>query len=438
MPEENHRIERLLLCLAVLFVLTAYIILAVIRSADFTGMWPVLLISVIAFGLHLILNKVLPNRDPVLLPIILLMSGWGIALVDRLAPGLMVRQSIWLIISSAGLLSMIVLPPDLSLLSRYRYLWLSIGILLLGATLLIGVNPSGDPFAPRLWLSFGLIYFQPSELLKLLMIIFLSSYMAEKRDLITLPGRKVLGLQMPALPYIAPMLLMWGFCMILLVWQRDLGAAALFFLVFLTMLYLATNQPVYLGLGGILLGVVAILGYFLYDVVKLRFDIFFNPWVDPSGRAYQVVQSLMAIASGGVFGQGFGQGAPLYVPVVHSDFIYAAITEEWGLFGGIAVIILLMMLFMRGIRLAQSNQKRPFHALLAAGIVISLIIQSAMIIGGVLKVFPLTGVTLPFLSYGGSSLLISFMMTGLLLRLSDMESPGVKSEYIKRWLPHHE
>jgi cell division protein FtsW len=213
------------------------------------------------------------------------------------------------------------------------------------------------------------------------------------------------------------MLLMWGFSMLLLIWQRDLGAALLFFGVFLAMLYVATGQGRYILTGLVLLVVATIIGYRLFDHVALRVEAWWNPWEDASGRSFQIVQSLLAFASGGVLGQGLGQGLATAIPVVHTDFVFAAISEEYGLMGALAVIACFMVLVGRAFHVALSA-RRAFDQLLAAGIGAILGLQSLVIMAGTLKLMPLTGVTLPFVSYGGSSLLTSMIMLGLLIHIS--------------------
>jgi cell division protein FtsW (lipid II flippase) len=419
------RRERVLLLLAGLFVALNRVGLLLARQESWEKLWTVGVWCACAAALHLALNRLLPGRDPFIVPVVMLLAGWGLTLVARLAPAFATRQAIWLVVASGAAILMMALPPRLRFLQRYRYTWLLAGLLLLGATLLFGVNPSGNAFAPRLWLGLrGLIYFQPSELLKLLLIVFLASYLAEKREIIVEDQVKIGPWRLPPLSYVAPLLLMWGFCMILLVRQRDLGTASLFFLIFLAMLYASTNQIGYVIAGGALLLLAGFVGYRLYDVVRLRVDTWWNPWPEASDRAFQIVQSLLAIAAGGLLGEGVGQGAPIYVPVVHSDFVFAAIAEEWGLAGALGVIGCMAVLVARALRLALRNtdNRRPFHALLAAGIGIALGAQTWMIMAGVTKIIPLTGVTLPFVSYGGSSLLSSFIMVGLLLRISDPES----------------
>jgi cell division protein FtsW (lipid II flippase) len=417
-----RRVERVLLVLAGLFVALNHATLLVAQGGSWREGWPVAVWLACALGLHVGLGWLLPHRSPFVIPIVMLLSGWGLTLIARLAPPFVPRQALWLAVASAGCLAASALPPGLRLLRRFRYTWLLLGLALLGATLVFGVNPSGDPNAPRLWLGFRVIFFQPSEILKLLLVVFLASYLADKRVMLTETQRLFGRWRVPSLSYLGPMLLMWGFCIVLLIWQRDLGAASLFFLVFLAMLYVSTGQRGYVLGGLILLAAGGGVGYAMFDVVRLRVDTWWNPWPEAGGRAFQIVQSLLAVASGGLFGEGVGLGAPTFVPVVHSDFVYAAIAEEWGLLGALAVTACLAALVLRALIIAERGVARPFHALLAAGIGMLLGVQSLLIMGGVLKLLPLTGVTLPFVSYGGSSLLSNFIMIGLLLRVSDPTS----------------
>jgi cell division protein FtsW len=215
---------------------------------------------------------------------------------------------------------------------------------------------------------------------------------------------------------------MWGISVLILIWQRDLGTAILFFVVFLVLLYIASGSNTILVSGAVLIVFAAIIAYWRFDVVRLRVDIWLNPWPEADSRAFQIVQSLLAFAAGGTFGQGVGQGSPTYIPVVHSDFVFAALAEEWGLLGVIVVIACIAIIVMRGMRTALRQQGKPFLALLAVGLSMLVATQSLLIMAGVLKLAPLTGVTLPYMSYGGSSLLVSFIIVGLLLRLSATET----------------
>lgn len=350
--------------------------------------------------------------DPVLLPLTFFLCGLGLVLIQRLAPAFIDRQLFWLVIATGLLLALTLVPQNLNWLSRYKYTWLIGGILLLASTLLFGVNPSG--FGARLWLRVGPVYFQPSELLKLLFLVFLAGYLADRRRQLIEVRAYIGSLSLPHPSYLGPMLLMWGFSMVLLIWQRDLGAALLFFGTFLGMLYATTGQSSYIWGGGLLLILGGFVGYELFSVVRVRVDGFLNPWLDASGSSFQIVQSLLAFASGGFFGQGLGQGLPTAIPVVHTDFVFAAIGEEFGLLGALGVLICFMLLISRAFSVAF-RARSDFEQLLAVGIGTMLALQTLVITAGTLKLMPLTGVTLPFVSYGGSSLIVSFTMIGLLL-----------------------
>jgi cell division protein FtsW (lipid II flippase) len=415
--QEASTYERLLLALAMAFVAVNALALSIALEGRVTvqHLWSPLAWFAVMIGCHVVLHRLKPGRDPFLLPLYALLTGWGLILVDRLAPNFLPRQTLWLAISAPVAIAIAVFPRNLRLLRRYRYSWLTLGLILLLATLAFGVNPSGS--GPTLWLAIPLapdIYFQPSELLKLVLIVFLASYFDEYEYL---PHLGAAQSRRASLAFLLPLLLMWGLSILLLVWQRDLGAAILFFLTFLSLLFVATGRWTYV-VGGIVLTVIAAaVGYFIFPLVALRIDAWVNPWPEVTGRAFQIAQSLYAIAAGGVTGQGVGQGFPYYIPVVHSDFAFAAIAEEWGLVGSLSVVLAFVLLIQRGIRIA-TDVRRSFHAYLALGVSMLLATQSFLIMAGVTKLLPLTGVTLPFISYGGSSLLISSVMLGLLLWLS--------------------
>ncbi len=367
-----------------------------------------------------VVQRALPHHDPYLLPIVYLLSGWGIVLIWRLTPTFAVRQTIWLGVATAFMLVIVLLPGDLRWLRRYRYTWLVAGLALTALTLILGVNPSGT--GERLWLGCCGLYLQPAEILKLLLVVFLASYLTDRREVLfqTQPGLVDPLPRRQAWVYFLPMLVMWGFSMLILVSQRDLGMSTLFFGVFILMLYLASGRWEYVAAGVSLLIVGAVLGYFLFDVVRLRVQAWWNPWADPSGRSYQIVQSLIAVAAGGLFGAGPGQGAPTLIPVAQSDFIFAALAEEWGLLGVAALTALLAAVVLRAVRIAAAAPG-AFGQLLAGGLGAVLGLQALLIMGGVVKLVPLTGVTVPFVSYGGSSLVASFCAIGLLLRLSAID-----------------
>ncbi|NOY98891.1 MAG: FtsW/RodA/SpoVE family cell cycle protein [Chloroflexi bacterium] len=347
----------------------------------------------------------LPDRDPYLLPIASLLSGWGLLTIWRLTFTFGLRQTIWLAISVAVFVAALRLRDLLAALRRYKYLWLTGGLILTALTLFFGSNPAG--IGPRLWLSCCGVYFQPSEPLKLLLVIYLAAYLADRMPL---SGQA-------AFPLIFPTILLTGLALLLLLVQRDLGTASIFIVLYAIVLYLAAGRKRVLLVSAAALGLAGLLGYRLIDIVRLRLDAWLNPWGDPSGRAYQIVQSLLAIANGGLWGRGPGLGNPGFVPVAHSDFIFAAIAEEAGLIGTIGLLALLGIFLARGLHTALRAPNK-FRRLLAAGLTTYLGTQSLLIIGGNERLLPLTGVTLPFVSYGGSSLLTSYLALLILITIS--------------------
>jgi cell division protein FtsW (lipid II flippase) len=450
--------ERLLLALAGAFTLVGLLQLGLVSAYNHTTplsgytIEPGWLIGagagwLICFGvIHRQLNQRQRDHDPYLLPIVALLTGWGLIEIARLAPGFLPRQVAWLGVASAVLIGVLHAPTDLKWLRRYRYTWLLIGLVLLALTFLIGVNPEGAGLP--LWLG-GLagVFFQPSEMLKVLFIAFLASYLAEKREVARSlsprdltasppttpplpksreafrfrergPGGEAEQLPFLTLPYLAPLLAMWAVSMVLLVAQQDLGSSLLLYFSFLVMLFLASGQLRYLAIGAALLVVAGIAGYGLIGRVQGRIDTWLNPWADAAGTSYQVVQSLIALNSGGVIGAGLGQGYPdAILPAAHTDMPLAAIGEEFGLAGTLAVIACFGTLTLRGLRIA-AVARTTFGRLLAAGLAAALGLQAWIIMAGNAGLAPLTGVTLPFVSYGGSSLLISFIEIGLLLHIS--------------------
>ena len=413
-PEVIGR-ERVLLLGAGIFIAANHIGLVIAANRSPLDLWLLALWTICAVTGSFALDRLNPLRDPYIFPATMLLTGWGLNLIDRLLPAYNVRQAGWMVLGLLALLVICALPGHLRWLRSYRYTWLLGGLALLAVTILLGVNPSGE--GPQLWLGLDGLYFQPSEFLKVLLVVFLASYMADHQHVFRREKFRMLE-RYPSWRFMGPVFLMWGISLVLLIWQRDLGTAAIFFLIFTLMLYLASGQFWLLG-GGLLLMMVGAAGaYMVFDIVALRVDIWLDPWREPEGRSFQIVQSLMAIADGGLVGSGIGQGIPTFIPVVHTDFAYAAIVEEWGLLGAVGLMSALLVIILRGLRIAALLHHRPFHAFLAAGLCITLTVQSLIIISGALNLIPLTGVTLPFVSYGGSSLLTSFVMVGLLLALS--------------------
>jgi cell division protein FtsW (lipid II flippase) len=426
------RRERALLLLAGLFVVTGLTLLALVRTQSEAAnlvshvsprlevIWLALAGAawLMCFGaIHVFLNRYHRERDPLLLPLAALLTGLGLIEIARLAPNFVARQLVWLVISSVMLGLVLKAPTDLKWLRRYKYTWLLVGLLLLALTFLIGVNPEGAGLT--LWLGGPLgVFFQPAELLKLLFIAYLAAYLAEKREIARSLGMHPEHPHRLTLPYLMPLLAMWGVALILLMAQQDLGAAVLLYLSFLIMLYLASGQLRYVALGGALLIAAAIGGYVLIGRVQGRIDTWLNPWSDAAGSSYQIVQSLIALASGGRLGQGLGLGWPdVILPAAHTDMPLAAIGEELGLLGALGVVACFAIFTVRGLRVA-SIARTTFGRLLAAGLASLIGMQAWIIMAGNANLAPLTGVTLPFVSYGGSSLLMSFIILGLLLQIS--------------------
>jgi len=347
----------------------------------------------------------LPDGDPYLFPITGLLSGLGILTIWRLEPIFGLRQSLWLLVTGILLFFLMRVPGDLLFLRRYKYIWLIGGLSITALTFIFGVNPLGG--GPRLWLGCCGLYFQPSEPLKLLLVIYLAAYFADK-----------IPFKLSFIPLVLPTIIVTGLAIAILVFQRDLGTASIIIFLYSTLLFVASGKRRVLIISLVGVGISSFLGYYLFDVVRLRVDAWINPWLDPSGRSYQIVQSLLAFANGGLFGRGPGGGSPGLVPVAISDFIFSSIAEEFGLIGTMGLVILLGLILTRGIRTAL-NAPDLFRRFLAAGLTTYLVSQSILIMSGNLRVLPLTGVTLPFVSYGGSSLLTSFIAVVLLLIISN-------------------
>ena len=340
--------QSMLLKLAGLFLTLFAIILSLSpsvreRSWDVAYRWQhwaglLAWVAVFAFA-HRETKRHLPEHDPYLLPIAALLTGWGLLTIWRLTPEFGLRQTIWMA-ATVGLFAFSLrFPLDLEVVRRYKYLLLTGGLLLTSLTLIFGSNPAGT--GPRLWLGCCGIYLQPSEPLKLLLVGYLAAYLADR-----LPARDRL------IPLLFPTLFVTGLALLLLLVQRDLGTASIFILLYATIVYLALGRKRVLLISAGMLLLAGLAGYFLIGLIQLRVDAWINPWLDPSGRSYQIVQSLLAIANGGIAGRGPGLGSPTLVPISHSDFIFTAIAEETGLVGVVGLLALLAALISRGLRVA--------------------------------------------------------------------------------------
>lgn len=351
--------------------------------------------------------------DRFLFPIIAVLSSTGLVFLFRLNPAYGMRQIAWLVIGLGAMVLTSRLLLDFRFLSDYKYLYALAGLVALILPIFFGKEQGGA----KSWLDFGFFQFQPSEFVKILVVLFLASFLAENRSVLTAGTRSLGWLSFPGPQEWGPLAVMWGISLLLLIFQRDLGAALIYFGTFLAMIYVATSRVFYalFGLGLFVAGAAA--SFYFFDHVRARVEIWLNPWQYIETTGYQVVQSLFAIGSGGVLGAGLGQGYPEFIPAVHTDFIFSAICEELGLMGGAGIILLFMIFVFRGVKVAM-NTKDDFAALAASGLNALLGLQAFIIMAGVTKLLPLTGVTLPFMSYGGSSLVANFILLGLLLNIS--------------------
>jgi cell division protein FtsW (lipid II flippase) len=379
------------------------------------------------------LAQVLAGRrtDQILLPTAGMLGGISLLLMERLPQDLVTQsffgttltlaevQLLWLLIALGIATTIGIVVRSDSWLRRYKYTWATAGVALLLLTFVFGTEVNGQ----RLTLDLGPISGQPSELLKVILVVFLAGYLSENRALLVEQDTRVGPLRLPPLPYLAPMVVMWAIALGIVVIQRDLGAALLFFGVFLAMLYVATGRFSLVIIGLILFVLGSALMATLFATIRTRVDIWLDPFSDPLGAGFQVVQALHAFARGGLLGVGLGAGLPEIggrppIPAVHTDFPLAALGEELGLLGVVAILGLFLVVVERGMRIGAAAAD-DFRSLLAVGLALVIGIQAFTIAAGNLKVLPLTGVTLPFISYGGSSLLVNAVIIGLLLALSD-------------------
>ena len=373
--------------------------------------------ALIFFGLylaaHLVARITVPYADPYVLPLAGLLTAVGLTEIYRLGPSDAFRQGFW-IVTGVGVfaVTLLVLREDFRVLESYKYLFgiASVGLLMLPALPGIGARINGA----RLWVKLGPLQFQPGELGKIALIIFLAGYLREKREVLAQGRLKDFG----------PLLLIWGAAMLVLVETNDLGSALLYFGIFLSMLYVATARLLYIAIGLGLFVAGAAAAYSAFHRVQVRVDCWLHPWRDVHGLCYQTVQGTYSIANGNFWGTGLGRGTftttngSQLIPYVNTDFIYSALAQELCLIGAAAVLMVYMVFILRGFRISVLAQD-GFSKLLGAGLTFAFALQAFIIVGGLLRVIPLTGITLPFVSYGGSSVVANFILVALLLLVSD-------------------
>jgi cell division protein FtsW (lipid II flippase) len=381
------------------------------------------------FGLclatHLYLRIRLPDADPYLFPLVALLTAFGLVMVYRIDESLARDQANWFVLGLVLFALTIQFLRDYEILERYRYTIAAVGLLILLAPRLPGIGQQVN--GAYLGVKIGPLQFQPAEFSKIAIVIFLASYLRENREVLIVGARRVLGVTLPPLKHFGPMLVVWGASMFMLVFIRDLGSSLMFFAAFLALLYVATGRFSFVVIGMAMFTVGAWFFASTVPHVHQRVEIWLHPYHDPLNSGYQILQSIFAQADGGLFGKGFGQGLitipgthppAALLPAAQTDTIYSLIVNELGLFGACAVILIYLLIAARGFKIALLAND-GFSKLLATGLTAVFAIQAFVIIGGVTRVIPLTGVTLPFISYGGSSIVANFVLLALLLLVSD-------------------
>lgn len=393
----NRRVEKRILRLVYAIGLTAFSIIALHTKDNMALLMGLFSVALVGYG-HFIISRYFPDGDKYILVLSAFLSEISLVMLYRIKPYYAIRQLTWFTIGLAVFILIVVLFPDIESIKDFKYWYMAFAVGLLFITQIFGSDIRGS----RNWINLGFVGFQPSEFAKIFIILYLASVLKDFQDRDDL-----------AIPFVVIIV-----CLAFLVLQRDLGTALIFFGISISMVYIGTSKVKYV-IAAVLLFIMGGTGsYFVFSHVRNRVNIWIDPWKDPSGAGYQIVQSLFAIAWGGFLGTGLYLGHPNYVPEVHTDFIFALICEELGLLGGISIIIAYFLLIYRGFRAAIFAED-SFSRLVAVGISTMIGAQVFVIIGGVIKFIPLTGITMPLISYGGSSLLINFAALGILQKISE-------------------
>jgi cell division protein FtsW (lipid II flippase) len=381
---------------------------------------------------HVAVRFFAPYADPLILPCAALLNGLGLVMIHRLdlayaadaqqqhqhipsatAP----MQVLWTGVSLALFVAVLWRVPDHRSLGRYSYTAGVVGLVLL---VLPGVLPSSisEVNGAKLWVRIGPFSVQPGEFAKIAIIIFVAAFLVSKRDLFSTAGKHILGMDFPRARDLAPLVVAWFLSVGVLALEKELGASMLFFGVVLAMIYIATERVSWLLIGLVFFAVGCVAAYFMFAHVRVRVEVWNNPFAYAQNQGYQIVQALYGMANGGIAGSGLGRGEPDLVPFASTDFISSTIAEELGLVGFMAVLMVYLLMSLRGLRAALSVRD-SFGKLLGGGLAFTIAFQVFVVVGGVTKLIPLTGMTMPFVSYGGSSLLANFILVALLLRVSN-------------------
>ncbi|MDJ1651440.1 MULTISPECIES: FtsW/RodA/SpoVE family cell cycle protein [Gordonibacter] len=434
----RRNIELVLLCVAAPIVVLLFAMLAINQGQSLNANTLGAPIGIfVAFVIaHVAVRRFAPGADPAILPIAFALSGIGIAFITRLAPyaeksNIALNQVMWLFLGVACMVVVLVLFRNLEKIANYKYTLMIVGFVLLLSPLIpvLGQEINGS----RIWIGIpGVFSFQPGEIAKITIVLFLAGYLAQNREMLSVFTWRVGPFNLPDIRTLLPLLLMWVVALLIVVFEKDLGSALVFFFVFLIMLYVATGKKFYLVVGLVLIAIGGVGAYLEFTHVQTRVDIWLDPFADTQNRGYQLVQSLYSFADGDLFGVGVGRGLAgggnglPPIPVAESDFIFTIIGEEIGLLGAAGVLLLFLCFAIRGF-VTAARAKNDVSSFVAVGLTSIIVLQAFIIVGGVTRLIPLTGLTLPFISQGGSSLLASFIIVGFLLRCGD-EGTGVGTE----------
>ncbi len=385
----------------------------------------------VLFGVYLFIRVWLHHSDVLLLPLVTFLTGIGLVTIYRLTynvdgvENLATTQAVWILIGSGAMLFIVLFFRNYHSIFEYKYLLALGGLALIALTFTpLGYEVNGA----RLWVAIGPVNFQPSEFARIALVVFFAGYLADKRTVMAATSRSFLGVQLPSLKYFGPVAVVWALSLGILVFEKDLGSSLLFFAVPLLMLYVATSRIAYIILGSLLFAGGSYLAYLLIGRVQIRVQNWLDPWQDPNGAGYQIVQSLFNISNGGILGTGLGEGFSQTIPEVQTDFIFATVASELGLLGATVVLLAFLIFVYRGIKISMLASDDA-SKLLAYGLTSMFALQTLIIVGGVTKAIPLTGITLPFISYGGSSVVGSFILTALLLVVSEKAGRQEAEEY---------
>lgn len=372
---------------------------------------------------HLVIRRYAPYADPLLLPVVALLNGLGLVLIHRLdlVPGSSEgpsaqQQMLWTLVGVIGFSLVVALLTDHRMLARYDYICGAVGLVLLAIPALLPASLS-ETNGAKIWIRLPGFSIQPAEFSKILLLIFFAGVLVAKRHLFTSAGKHFLGMDLPRPRDLAPLLAAWIISVGVMVFEKDLGTSLLLYASFLVMVYIATERLSWVVIGLGLFAAGSVMAYHLFGHVRGRVQTWMDPFADPEGAGYQVVQSQFSFATGGVFGTGLGNGQPGTVPAASTDFIIAVVGEELGLVGLAGVLMLYTIVIVRGLRTAIAVRD-SFGKLLAAGLASTLGIQLFIVVGGVTGLIPLTGLTTPWMSYGGSSLVANYLLLAILVRIS--------------------